>query len=433
MEDTRKKTLRNKLIAVIGLAAVIICAWQVIVLKLLEKGTIKTITAMVLLLGGIISVLLFVGAIVKFFYDMFMQILSGVESVGNTSIKKKAGKMLERNDEVGEMLRNVESSVHSFAGIVNGIRKASADLKEVSESFQEIFHSMTSAVEESGREIESITNNTIEQADRTVDMKEKIEAISNSIGKIADNVETLAKSAELMKEYDTSAERLMKELVDISEKSSHAMEAVRKQTELTNESVQQIRSATEIIAGISSQTNLLALNASIEAARAGEYGKGFAVVAEEIRTLADQSKGSTETIGQVVTNLIDNAQISVEVTKEVSEAFLKQNEKIQDTEEIFSSLNQEIATVSGSIKEIAGEVEGLDRHRGIIETGVVSLTSSAEKNADSARITTNNMEEFRQIVEECNETTAAVVNVAEELFGYLKEFEVDSMKEKMKL
>ena len=41
----------------------------------------------------------------------------------------------------------------------------------------------------------------------------------------------------------------------------------------TNESAQEIRNVTEIIAGISNQTNLLALNASIEAARAGENGK----------------------------------------------------------------------------------------------------------------------------------------------------------------
>ncbi len=61
----------------------------------------------------------------------------------------------------------------------------------------------------------------------------------------------------------------MEELVNISKESGIAIENVRQQTDLTNQSAQEIRTATEIIAGISNQTNLLALNASIEAARAG--------------------------------------------------------------------------------------------------------------------------------------------------------------------
>ena len=200
---------------------------------------------------------------------------------------------------------------------------------------------------------------------------------------------------------------------------------------MTNQSAQQIRAATEIIAGISSQTNLLALNASIEAARAGEHGKGFAVVAEEIRALADQSKESTEQIGKVVKNLLDNSDVSVEITKEVSEAFLKQNKKIQDTEVIFNSLNQEIGKVNSSIHVIVSEVEGLDTHRQVIGNGIVSLTDCAQQNADSAQITTENMEEFRQIVNECNEATENVVKISEELVGYIKEFSMDSMKQKV--
>ena len=144
----------------------------------------------------------------------------------------------------------------------------------------------------------------------------------------------------------------MKELVDISEESGHAMEEVGTQTTRTNESAQEIQKVTGIIAGISNQTNLLALNASIEAARAGENGKGFAVVAEQIRELADQSRESTEHISEIVNGLIANSNTSVEITKKVSEAFEKQDEKIKDTESVFGTLNSEIKRVGSAIDEI---------------------------------------------------------------------------------
>lgn len=154
-------------------------------------------------------------------------------------------------------------------------------------------------------------------------------------------------------------------------------------------------------------------------------------MAEEIRALADQSKESTEQIESVVTALLDNSAVSVEITREVSEAFLKQNKKIRDTEEIFGSLNNEVGKVSESIQEITEEVEGLNTHKAVIETGIDSLAMTAQQNADSAEVTTENMEEFRQIVSECNNTTGVVVNVTEELIGYIKEFSEDAIKEKI--
>lgn len=433
MDIKKKKALRNKLIVGIILSFLATSLWEIFTLKLLEKGTINTVVASISIIGVLFFVLAAIGLVVRYFLGKIIHIFSGIQDVTDEAIDEGANKIAQRNDEIGEMARSMQETFASIGKIVKGIRKASDELSEVSENFTNIFNSMTTAVEQTGNEVETIASNTISQAQQVADMKLKIEAISNSIENITENIEMLAQSAELMKKYDESVEQILSELVDISQKSSEAIENVRQQTEITNQSAQQIRTATEIIAGISGQTNLLALNASIEAARAGEHGKGFAVVAEEIRALADQSRESTEQIEKVVMALLENSDVSVEITKEVSEAFLKQNEKIQETETIFGSLNEEIGKVSGSIRDITGEVSDLNSHKDVIETSINSLTESSQQNADSAEITTENIEEFRQIVNECNDATSTVVSVSEELIDYIKVFGADSIKEKMML
>lgn len=431
MDVKKKKKLRNKLIAGMGVGFILTVLWIIFMLKLLEKGVVNTTVASISIIGILLATCVSIFMMIRFFLGKIMKIFTGMHDMTDEAMDLGMNKLIERNDEIGEMARSVQETFTSIGNVVVGIRKASAELGEVSNEFQAIFENMATGVEQTEREVETISANSIRQAEQVEDMKMKIDAISVAIEKIAVNVENLADSAELMSRYDTSVEKILEELVAISKKSSESMENVRQQTELTNQSAQQIRSATEIIAGISAQTNLLALNASIEAARAGEHGRGFAVVAEEIRALADQSKESTGQIEAVVSALLDNADISVSVTKEVSEAFAKQNEKIKETEVIFGSLNKEIGKVSDSIREISGEVDGLTTHKEVIEAGIDSLSVSSQQNAASAEITTENVEEFSQIVDECNKATETVVNVSMELIGYIGEFGEDAIKEKI--
>lgn len=89
--------------------------------------------------------------------------------------------------------------------------------------------------------------------------------------------------------------------------------------------------------------------------------------------------------------------------------------------------------VNRSIKDISAEVRELNDHKVIIETGIESMSIAARQNAESAEATTENMEEFRQIVGECNAATGVVVSVSEKLISYIKEFSEDAIKEKIVL
>lgn len=112
---------------------------------------------------------------------------------------------------------------------------------------------------------------------------------------------------------------VLKELVKISENTSDEISVLKEETSKTNVSAEAIRSAVELIQSIADQTSLLSLNASIEAARAGEHGKGFAVVADEIRSLSESSMSSATEIERIVSELLENSNVSVERMATVSD------------------------------------------------------------------------------------------------------------------
>lgn len=423
MNDTKKGDLTKKLIlaAVVTIAPVLI--FQIIVLKLLEHGIIDTFLALILTFVEVGTIFVLIFSILR---QLLLPIKAAMTGESNestdTRLSERANRMAQRDDELGELVKNIQNTFTGFTHTIATIQTATQELAAVSEEFSQMFDSMDSVMANTNTSVGTVIANTSTQADHTLDIKQKTEEISIAIDHILENVNTLTASAEAVNECNQSATKIIEELISISGENGKSIEAVREQTQKTNQSVQEIRTVTEIIAGISNQTNLLALNASIEAARAGEHGSGFAVVAEEIRTLADQSKESTEHINRIVNDLIDNSNISVDYTNKVSEAFSRQDEKMHDTEVIFTTLNSEIGKVSLAIGDISTEITDLEHHKNVIADGVDHLADFAEQNVDYCNNVGRDIEDMEASMETCKDATTRIVDVSEELVGEIQKF-----------
>lgn len=416
--DKNKRIRQAMLVA--GIPGIAVFLMTAILFKLIETGVLSSMVAMIL-------VLLFCGILVGVVAKFISGVMKSFSDVSGSIEKIASGEnLVELNHEVKneatrELLDHVKGLIVDFAKVIKGINDATNHLGELVTDFKDSFDEMSGMSGNIKNEAEKIAENAMEQAEMTNVFIENIESLGKAMDIIAEQIGDLSKSAENMKLCNDEADELMKDLVSISNQNGEAVESINKQTMATNHSVQEIMEAVDIITNIAGQTNLLALNASIEAARAGEQGRGFAVVAEEIGELAVQSRASSARIADIVNSLIQNSNESVAVTKQLEEAFGKQNEKIRETESIFRRLNCEIENVGSAITEIDANADDAKAHGDSMNGNVASLKNTVDKNTESIENTVLELKGFESLVDSCMEATESIAEVSDELVGYIRD------------
>jgi methyl-accepting chemotaxis protein len=150
---------------------------------------------------------------------------------------------------------------------------------------------------------------------------------------------------------------------------------------------QQIGGIVNTIESIADQTNLLALNAAIEAARAGEHGRGFAVVADAVRSLAEQSRDSTQEISRLIRSIQEQIDAAVKVSTQGTAGARAAREALDNIVAKVNEITLMIEGISAAGEEQAAganEVAAAMQNLGAITEEVAA--SSEETAAASAQL-----------------------------------------------
>jgi hemerythrin-like metal-binding protein len=288
-----------------------------------------------------------------------------------------------------------------LAELLEFLSSFNKDLYTAAVKNQHIGRNLVAKGDVSLKEVHSIRK-LIENTQKSMDiLNTAVDHNTESMKVIKSNIENLTQlSDEQVNQISTATSAVeeisssVKNVQMITKKESQAADALMGFTEngkdkvsQTNNLINQVAEKTgsiskmiDLITDIASRINLLAINAAIEASHAGESGKGFAVVAKEVGNLATTTSRNVDEISSSLLSISEDMENAKQVSVASGLAF-------QDILENVQNMVNAMAEINATMEELAvGEQDILHSSAVLLEKSQNIQKSTQDIFAESVSI-----------------------------------------------
>jgi methyl-accepting chemotaxis protein len=312
---------------------------------------------------GIAALLLIAGALYWTTRRMISRPLDTMIAVaqqlasGNLSINSNT----LRQDDVGQLMRAIDSIGSGLAAVVRDVRHA------------------TDTIGVGSREI----------ATGNADLSSRTESQASALEETASSMEELTSTVRQNADNARQANQLALSASDVATRGGHVVGQMIGTMGSITESSRKIADIIGVIDGISFQTNILALNASVEAARAGEQGRGFAVVAGEVRNLAQRSAAAAKEIKTLIDDSVDKVDAGSQLVDQAGATMNEIVESVKRVTDIMAEITAASQEQSAGIEEVNRAITQMDemtqQNAALVEQAAAAAQSMQDQTATLAQ------------------------------------------------
>ncbi len=400
---------------------------QYLVLASSKKEVYASITEMkqivlFVVLGAIVVSVIVAWLLSKQLTNPIQRLVDDMKKVQNGDLTVQTE--IVNNDEVGEIASN-------FNQMTTQLRDMARQIDTTAEQVQSASRDLSHTAEETAASSSEVTKSMEDIADGSTELAHFVQngasitrQLSDEFDVVSHSIEDIRATMEQMTNQQNDSTSVLEHLVATTNENEEATAHINEVIARLNGRMETIVSVIGTIQAIAEQTNLLALNAAIESARAGEVGQGFAVVANEIRTLADQSRESTEDIRQIIENIYADTSLTVDAMSEVTTKTTEQTKAVDTVRASMLSLNESTSAVTTLVNTSIASIQQLNEEAGTLANEIESMSAISEEQAATSTQATSIMQSQREEIAKVNEATQRLHDLVNELQQMVQTFKL---------